>query len=344
MKRILPLLILLVVSVSLSAQTAIMEQRTLLTKKTATWCPNCGTWGWTFMKDIIQDNSSKAVIVGAHYSGDLQTPAANELVGIFGGSGQPLFYADNENLRVSRTNIAQKRTSTKALVDANFANTPVANTGLEVFDRSGDLDINAQVEFFESTEGTFNLGILILENDVIANQSSQGPNAMHPFVVRSSVNGVVGDEIATGMISAGTIKDFSYTITPDPEWDVDNLSFAAVIWKENGGSQDFVNVFSVDDIEISTSSIDQVNTESFTLAPSILVNMSNVEFTLSRAENVTIKVMDILGKEVMNPIKRIFPAGKNEVQLHREAFNGKGMYLVTLERGGQITSKRLLVE
>lgn len=344
MKRTITLITFLAVMVSLNAQTVTMEQRTLLTKRTATWCPNCGTWGWTYMKDIIADNSEKAVIVGAHYSGDLQSSAANELVGIFGGSGQPVFFADNSNLRVSRNNTAAKRTEAKNLVDANFATMPVANAGMEIFDRSGDLDIDLRVEFFEATSGTYNVGILILEDNVVNFQASVGSSAVHPYVIRESVNGVVGDEVATGSIPAGTVKDFSYSITPDSEWDLDNVSFTAIIWKENGGGQDFVNVFEEDEIQLSTSSSDVSGGFDFEVKPSILKNQSTISFDLTQSSRVNLKVYDLLGNEVHQPLSRVLPGGTHEIGLSRNLFSGKGMYLVTMEVEGKIFTKRILVE
>ena len=344
MKRTITLFTFLAVMVSLNAQTVTMEQRTLLTKRTATWCPNCGTWGWTYMKDIIADNSDKAVIVGAHYSGDLQSAAASELVGIFGGAGQPVFFADKSNLRVSRSNTVAKRTEAKNLVDANFAKMPVANAGMEIFDRSGDLDIDLRVEFFEATSGTYNVGILVLEDNVVNFQASVGSGAVHPFVIRESVNGVVGDEVATGTIPAGTIKDFSYSITPDAAWDLDNVSFAAIIWKENGGSQDFVNVYEEDEIQLSTSNNDNVSDFDFVVKPSILRSASTVSFDLATSAMVNVKVYDLLGMEVSRPLNRVLPSGSHEVVLDRGMFAGKGMYLVTLEIEGKLFTKRVLVE
>ena len=253
------------------------------------------------MKDIMADNSKKAVIVGAHYSGDLQSAAANELVGIFGGAGQPVFFADKSNLRVSRSNTAQKRTEAKNTVDQNFDKSPVVNAGLEVFDRSGDLEINVSVEFFENTSGTYKLGVLILEDDVVNFQASVGSSARHPFVLRSTANGVIGDEVGDGMISAGATKSLSYTVTPDASWNMDNLSFAAVIWKENGGSHDFVNVFSVDEILLSTSTATQNSEVDFSIRPSILRDKSDVVLSLDKNADVEIKIYDLLDRIYNKP-------------------------------------------
>ena len=296
------------------------------------------------MKDIIDDNEDKAVIIGAHYSGDLQSAAASELVGIFGGAGQPVFFADKANLRVSRNNTSQKRQEARNLVDANFNTSPIANAGLEIFDRSGDLEIDVRVEFFENTSGTYHLGVLILENNVINNQASQGNNASHPFVLRSSANGVTGDEIASGMISAGTTKDFSFTVTPDANWDVNNLSFAAVIWKENGGSYDFVNIHSEDEIQLSTSSTDINTASTFTVRPSIIRDMGWVDLDLIKTSDVRLIVHDLLGAEIATLHDGVLPKGQHRFEINRSVFPRKGMYLLSVDQEGQWSTKRFMIE
>lgn len=344
MKRGLTLILFFLVSLTMNAQEVVEEQRTLLTKKTATWCPLCGTWGWSFMKNIMSDNADKAVIIGAHYSGDLTTPAASELVRMFGGSGQPIFYADGTNLRVSSSNTGAKRTEVQELVDDNFNTAPVANTGMDIYDRGGDLDIEARVEFFQASNGTYKLAVWVVENDVVNNQAGVGPNAMHPYVFRAAVNGVTGEEIATGSISAGTTVEVDMSLTPNPNWDMDNLSFVAVIWKENGADHEFVNAFQEDDIQISTSVAGEISGLDFSIRPSILKSEAQIVFDLDRRREITVKVFDLIGSEVITYAPSQYNAGTHTVSITRDDLRGRGMYMVTLSSEGEFLTKRLLVE
>ena len=75
-QRIFTLLLFFALSFSnIHAQDVPEVQRTLLTKVTATWCPSCGSWGWSFFEDIIEDNTGKATFMGAHHSGNLVSSA-----------------------------------------------------------------------------------------------------------------------------------------------------------------------------------------------------------------------------------------------------------------------------
>lgn len=344
MNRTITLITFLFAFVSLQAQQVMPQQRTLLTKKTATWCPYCGTWGWTLMKNIITDNDDKALIVGAHFSGDLMTDASTELVSIFGGAYQPVFYANTTNLNVNSGNIASKRTEIKNIVDNTYAQMPVVNAGLEVNDLGDKLSIDVKTEFFQSATGDYNVAIWVLENDVENYQASQGPNAKHPYVLRTTVNGVTGDQFSTGAVSAGTTSEWNFEFEPDASWDMDNLSFAAVIWKDNGGSYEFVNGYSVDEILISTSNEDLQSSADFTIRPSILRNQSQIVFEMNREVKVDIKIHDLLGTEVKRFTNKTLVEGRTIVNLDRTDFGRSGMYLVSVEMDGELFTKRLVVE
>ena len=77
-KNTFTLLIACLFAMQAIAQQVAQVQRSIVTKRTADWCPNCGTYGWTYFKDAIEQNGDKAVFIAAHYSGGLAAPAANE--------------------------------------------------------------------------------------------------------------------------------------------------------------------------------------------------------------------------------------------------------------------------
>jgi hypothetical protein len=344
MSRIITLSLLLLCSISLSAQTVKKEQRTLLTKRTATWCPYCGQWGWTMMKNMVNDNLTKSIIIGSHYSGDLNSDAADELDDILGGSGQPVFFANNTNLRVNSGNISAKRTEVKQLVDNNFATSPVVNAGIEVYEKSGDLEVKVKTEFFESTSGEFYIGVLILENEVKNYQASQGPDALHPYVLRESIMGVTGELITSGSVSAGETFSFSYDYSPNAKWNRDSLHFAAVIWEKNSGQFEFVNGISTNDIKVSTSTHSQDNVSNFTVRPSILSDISTIDLSMTETGAVVIKIYDLLGIEQSKVFDGVLPRGQHRFDLKRDQVGRNGLYLISMEVNGDVITKRLMVK
>ena len=102
-RNIFILLIFSVFSIVLQAQeiTVPQTQRPLITKRTASWCPNCGGWGWTFFRNVMDDNNGKAVFFANHYDGIHTSPTTLALATNFGGVSQPLFFLNNTNQSVS---------------------------------------------------------------------------------------------------------------------------------------------------------------------------------------------------------------------------------------------------
>ncbi|MEO1714235.1 MAG: hypothetical protein AAFU60_12955 [Bacteroidota bacterium] len=55
--------LLLVLGGSLQAQEVMEVTTPVITKKTATWCINCGTWGWDLFEGLVSANQNSAVFL-----------------------------------------------------------------------------------------------------------------------------------------------------------------------------------------------------------------------------------------------------------------------------------------
>ena len=79
-------------------QEVVQKQNMLITKITATWCPNCGTESWDHKKEIIATYPD-VVFLSAHSStsSKLHAPAARDYVeNLPNAFGQPIFYINRE--------------------------------------------------------------------------------------------------------------------------------------------------------------------------------------------------------------------------------------------------------
>jgi hypothetical protein len=338
------LLLGLIFTLSLSAQTVETSQKTLLVKKTATWCPFCGSWGWTMMKGMMDDNEDRALVIGAHYSGDLQSSASADLMTVLSGPGQPVFFANATNLRVNSGNVSAKRAEVNTIVETALNTTARIGVGARVEDRSGTLEVKVKTEFLETVTGDFNVAVLVLENDVKNTQSGRSGVQDHPNVLREAVNGTFGEVLATGTTAAGQIDEFSWSYTPDPSYKVENLRFVAVIWEDLGGSYRFENGLTQDEIEISTSTRVEDLSGSFVLQPNIMTDETNILVDLPEASSVNIKVHDLLGSEVLSVTNGKMAAGEHRFMINRSEFSRSGMYLVSLKINDKVSTKRLLVK
>lgn len=231
----------------LQAQEVAEVQQSLITKRTATWCPYCGGWGWDFFDALKTNVSDKAVLVAAHFGGSaLENPVSLAWVNNLGGSSQPRFFVDNELQSVNSGNQASALVVIKDKVDANAAGQPVANVGMQTSWSGSDLSVQAKTKFFQDAEGAYYLGIYLVEDGVLANQAGQSGQIEHSRILRGSVTAAVfGDMLAEGSIAAGTEFDKAYTVNP-AAYVVDNLDLVGVVWKKEGNTYLAVNVWKID--------------------------------------------------------------------------------------------------
>ena len=98
MQRYFTLLFLCCTVYFLQAQEDIVVPKTqmsLITKRTATWCPICGaSRAWDLKNSMIQEHTGKALVIAGHHSqgSQLYSGAAEDLIDNFQTTfSQPVF-------------------------------------------------------------------------------------------------------------------------------------------------------------------------------------------------------------------------------------------------------------
>jgi len=254
MKKLL-LLLLIGITYSLQAQIEVPEtQSSLVTKVTASWCPPCGTWGWAFFEQAIEDNQDKAILFAAHYSGNYMTTESQNLASNFNAAGQPQFFLNNSNLGINSGNGTAKATELMNSIDANAALSPVLNTGIKATKEEGKLTIETLTRFFQATSGDFHLGLYIIEDEVVGFQQGIGASAVHERLVRSEITAnTFGTQLMNGDVSVGTEYSGSIEIDIDPVWNLDHVRIVAIIWDKVGNKYNFVNAHEIEGSDIGAS-------------------------------------------------------------------------------------------
>lgn len=342
-KRILLVLFAGVFYTMSFAQEVPQQQRSLITKVTATWCPHCGNWGWTFMENLIEDNADKAIIISAGASGDLQTPEGSALASNFNASGQPVFILNNSNIGATSGNASSKRTEVRNQVNANFEMSPVVNTGIAARMPSAggnELVINTKTRFFQDTEGDYYLSVYVMEDDVEANQAGNVTDNMHPRVIRQSLNGNFGESIANGTVSAGmeVLKEYSLTINPD--WDTNNLRIMAMMWRKNGTAYEFVNGYDAHVLTlVKTTNLDATSIK-FQIAPTVIDHQAIIAFETATTQAAHIRLFDTNGRLVETLFEGKLPQGQQQFALARQAYTG--VYFVQIQLDGKSLTKRVV--
>ncbi len=330
------------------AQEVPEVQSTILTKITATWCPNCGDWGWTFFKEIIEDNTGKATFISAHHSGDLVSSAGSALSDNFNAPYQPYFYAGNVDLGVSSGNASQKRQEVKDIVDANALVSPLANVGLEAtLSPDGEIVLNYNAKFFQETEGAYYLGLYILEHEVVANQTSIGPNAVHSYVMRGAITSEdLGFLLTDGTINAEASFSGTETYTLSSSWNADNISIAGIIWEKVGETYEFVNVNEISEFGTPVS-VNFISPEvlDVQLNPTLATSSTLLNINLNESSlDLNIQVYNTNGQVVKQVFEGTLNSGPTSFEIAANEL-GAGIYFVNIQTAnGAITTKKLIVK
>ena len=327
------------------AQDVPEVQQSLITKITATWCPNCGGWGWTFFDNLYDDNADKAVLIAAHYSGELQTSVSSDFATNFGVNYQPFFILGNENQNVSAGNAATKRMEIENAVDNNYLSDPIANAGLIVSKNGNSLSVQTKTRFFQNASGDYYLGVYVIEDGVVNYQANQGNDAVHKKVMRASMSdSSFGELIASGSISADTefTKEYSIDIS---SWNENNLEIATILWKKEGNTYYFVNTNST--TELSTVGITEISEEivDFDVYPTVTKDVVNISLDIKEEiDDVYLDLIDPTGRVIKSIFNGEAVISKQNFELSKSTVGSNGLYFIMLRSGKAVSTKKVVFQ
>ena len=347
MKKGILLLFIGFLSFGLSAQEVPEVQKSLITKRTATWCSLCGTWGWSFFEGLIEDNADKAVFFAAHFSGELINPTAETIVSNFGGFSQPRFYLGSTDQNVSSGNASTRRTEIQAKVDESFETAPVVNSGINAFEDGETISIDVKTQFFQAAEGEYLVAPYIVEDGVINFQQNQGQAAIHKYILRTSfTENAFGEVVATGNIEAGTTVDQSFSIAIDPAWAFENIEIAVVIWKNNGGDYEFVNVNSTNTFSMPVAVNDiELQDATMLIAPNVATDQAQINITADRTfDEANLILTDLSGRQVAVLSQGTLAAGDHTFELNKAQVNQNGVYFISLVAEGKTLTQKVIFQ
>lgn len=230
-------LTLFLVSAYLPAVAQNPAQQALIVKKTATWCSNCGSWGWTWFKDLIQATDGQGGIpIALHSTSSQLKPPADldgALLSAFNTSGGfPAFFVNG----VQYATYA----ATLSAAQAAISQQPVATIDLETGYEADSIHTRATLTWTNEGEGQYAVGFYVVEDSVIFQQSGQGSGAIHRYVLRNVLGGQPFGQPESIMYASGqsTMHELADAY---PGIGVARHHILAVLWKQVGGKYQYVN-------------------------------------------------------------------------------------------------------
>jgi len=323
------------------------KQKSLITKRTATWCPICGDAEvWPMVKNLNASLGDKALVIAAHHSSGstLHSQVAEDLINNHEATfGQPVFFFNRERIgngTGTTTNILNDRTETA------FQQTPLAQTGLQLtYDETNRLlEVNGRTTFYESANGNYHLAYYLIRKSVIASQSNQSSEAEHVNVLWESITeGSFGVPIDPAAMTSGGNFHHRAPYNLSEELEVDNLSIAAIIWERNeDGVYEFVNVEYSGEIQtdLVSRTFSPSQLETFTIQPTLTQGSSLARIKLSSGlSKSTLSIYNVQGQKIKTVFSGDLSEGAHFFELSVPA---PGTYLITFQAGKQVSTQRLV--
>ena len=344
-------LLFLIFCLSANAQTEQITvekiQKSLVTERTATWCPVCGAADvWPILKRIKANYGDKAVVIAGHNAttSELHRPIAIEfLENLELSYSQPRFYFNNEYIG-NRGTTTEERLAEK--INQAFETEPIAQTGMFVsYDNSRRLlDIDGRAEFFQNVNGKYFLAYYLVLKSVFARQAAIGEEANHENILWDAItDGAFGAILSDN--GAKAKEDFllrkQYTLPEDIN--INNIMVVAIIWKEKGaGKYGLINVESTDEIQMKTVSqaFEWKAIQSFGIQPTVTETGSIAAIELnSSLEQTNISIYNEHGQMVKNIFSGDLPKGRHQFPIQ---MNAAGMYFATVKSGQYAISRRFI--
>lgn len=345
MKKIyFPLFVALLTQIVLFGQEVPQEQKIVITKIAATWCPPCGGTAWDNFDVINNTHAGKAVILTAHPSRSSKLHAteaidfSNNLPQAF---GQPLFYVNRS--KYTTNNILQNAAT--AVNEATSAS-PMANTGMVATIKDNTLTVDAKVKFFQEGDGEYYLSLLVIEDGVIEEQANRGDNAVHKRVLRTSLmGGAFGQAIANGVIATDTEFNFSDSKTLEANWNTENLEVAAIIWQKVNEAYEFVNAHAVNASFSTSLNILETTGVQLSVTPTLLKETATISINAPIALNkVNIALFNTAGQQVQTVFSGPLNNGLHTFSIDKSNLSTSGVYFLQMESKGSVISRKLVVE
>lgn len=319
-------------------------QKSLITKRTATWCPVCGKPDvWPILKRINANLHDKALGIAGHYAptSALHRPITIDfLENLEESYSQPRFYFNNEYIG-NRGTTTETRLEEK--INAAFEIAPIAQSGMIItYDHDQRvLKVNGRVEFFQTATGKYFLAFYLVQKLIITQQAYVGEEAEHQNVLWDVLGeGPFGEVITYNGAKVRQSFLVEKEITLPEDLNLNNVLVASMIWKEKGDKFGLVNIEYSDDIQIVLDNYSHQEIESLSIQPTITSGDSQLVIDLKAALKQTeILIFNELGEMVKKVFHGNLAKGRHQFTIQLAS---PGTYIITLSSGNSITSKRVI--
>jgi hypothetical protein len=317
---------------------------------TGTWCGWCPC-GHEVLNGILQSNPSMLVL--EYHGGGGGDPwlnfTGNSIISLLGYTAYPRATIGRREGNLNRAYwVGAVNNQVNLVPPITLSFTSDYETGTR------QLTVNVSATALRNIDTTTMISLVLTESNLVYNQSSNtgcppgGPTYVHKYVVRSMVNGALGDTLQSGTWVQGTTETKTFTTTMSAGWNVVNMEIGVFVYFATPGgtlnSQCYVLQTAKSGIVTSIENSGEI-VEGFNLLqnyPNPFNPITNIKFTVPKDGPVTLNVYDVLGNKVSTLCDCFLRAGA-----YNAGFDGSnlasGTYYYQLRAGELSDTKKLLL-
>ena len=200
---------------------------------TATWCVWC-PYMYASVKRAQELYPGKIQHLALHSGGsDLQFDLASTLMSSFRSNAFPTGIVDG---RIQVQNSDDIEAVAPGFVSAAKETEEVYGTasGMAISSTSSGQMVSINVDAYFKTAGKYKITVLLIEDDIVHEQTNGGPDYVHNDVVRACATNILGDAFTVSRDLSK--KSFKYTVSVPSEDKLENMSVFAYIQREFGSA------------------------------------------------------------------------------------------------------------
>jgi hypothetical protein len=205
---------------------------------------------------------------------------------------------------------------------------------------STNFNINAQL----TRTGEITDNDLVLHFVVVEDVYYNGRNSIsdHKHVMRKMFPSPSGQSFSINQNETITI---SQKITVDEIWNSDSLSVIVFVQSTNSKKVYQSETISIDDLVVSVKNISDVITDDFILEqnyPNPFNPITNIRYAVSSKQFVTLKIYDLLGREITTLVNEEKQPGIYEIEFNATELSS-GIYFYQLKAGSFSSIKKMVL-
>jgi len=186
---------------------------------------------------------------------------------------------------------------------------------------------------------------LVLYFVVVEDIYYDGRNSVsnHKHVMRKMLPSPAGHSFS---INLNETINLPQTIELDPIWDSDSLSVVVFVQSVNAKTVNQSATIGYDELTITNIENENISPSEFILNqnyPNPFNPSTVISYYLPVSSNVSLRVYDLLGREVATLVDEYKPAGIYEVEFFAKGGSASGVYFYKLQAGSFIQTKKMLL-